>query len=137
MMQAGGTHMAIVVDEFGGTAGIITLEDIIEELVGEIRDEDDHDEDQIIMLKDDVILVDAHISVSDLEEELEISIPDDGEYNSLGGFIVNEVGNVPPEGYVLRYNGYEFKVVESNERHIVKVEIRVLKQDDETDIPVD
>ncbi|HSW59721.1 MAG TPA: hemolysin family protein [bacterium] len=137
MMQAGGTHMAIVVDEFGGTAGIITLEDIIEELVGEIRDEDDHDEDQIIMLKDDVILVDAHISVSDLEEELEICIPDDGEYNSLGGFIVNEVGNVPPEGYVLRYNGYEFKVVESNERHIVKVEIRVLKHDDETDIPVD
>ncbi|HQI05136.1 MAG TPA: hemolysin family protein [bacterium] len=136
-MQEDGTHMAIVVDEFGGTAGIITLEDIIEELVGDIRDEDDHDEDQIIKLKDDVILVDAHISVSDLEEELEISIPDDGEYNSLGGFIVNEVGNVPPEGYILKYNGYEFKVVESNERHIVKVEIRILKDEDETDLPVD
>lgn len=136
-MQEDGTHMAIVVDEFGGTAGIITLEDIIEELVGDIRDEDDHDEDQIVMLKDNVLLVDAHISVSDLEEELEISIPDDGEYNSLGGFIVNEVGNVPPEGYILKYNGYEFKVVESNERHIVKVEIRILKDEDETDLPVD
>jgi len=136
MMQAGGTHMAIVVDEFGGTAGIITLEDIIEELVGDIRDEDDKDEDQIIMLKDDVILVDSHISISDLEEELDIVIPDDGEYNSLGGFIVNEAGQVPPEGYILRYNGYEFKVVESNEKHIVKVEIRNLKQEDDTDIPV-
>lgn len=135
-MQDGGTHMAIVVDEFGGTAGIITLEDVIEELVGDIRDEDDKEEDQIVMLKDDIILVDAHISVSDLEEELDIMIPDDGEYNSLGGFIVNEAGSVPAEGFILRYNGYEFKVVESNEKHIVKVEIRNLRQEDETDIPV-
>lgn len=136
-MQQGGTHMAIVVDEFGGTAGIITLEDIIEELVGDIKDEGDlEDDDQIIMLKDDVILVDAHISISDLEEELDISIPDDGEFNSLGGFIINEAGMVPAEGYIMKYNGYEFKVVECNEKHIVKVEIRNLSQDDETDLPV-
>jgi len=136
-MQQGGTHMAIVVDEFGGTAGIITLEDIIEELVGDIKDEDDlDDEKQIVMLKDDIILVDAHITISDLEEELDIIIPGDGEYNSLGGFIINEAGCVPEEGYIMKYNGYEFKVVESNEKHIVKVEIRNLSQADETDIPV-
>lgn len=124
-MQAGCTHMAIVVDEFGGTAGIITLEDIIEELVGDIRDEDDKEEDYIVKLKEDEILVDAHISISDLEEELDISIPDDGEYNSLGGYITNEVGNVPPEGFVMNYNNYEFTVVESNERHIVKIRIKI------------
>ena len=136
-MQKDGTHMAIVVDEFGGTAGIITLEDIIEELVGDIKDEDDiEDDDQIVMLKDNVILVDAHITISDLEEELDISIPDDGEFNSLGGFIINEAGMVPAEGFVMTYNGYEFKVVESNEKHIVKVEIRKLTHEDETDIPV-
>jgi len=124
-MQVGGTHMAIVVDEFGGTAGIITLEDIIEELVGDIRDEDDKEEDYIVKINDDEIMVDAHISISDLEEELDISIPDDGEYNSLGGFIISESGNVPPEGFVMNYRNFEFTVVESNERHIVKIKIKI------------
>ncbi|MGI6393437.1 MAG: hemolysin family protein [bacterium] len=136
-MQEDGTHIAVVVDEFGGTAGIITLEDIIEELVGEIRDEDDHDEGQIVKLDNDTILIDAHISISDLEEELDIILPDDGEYNSLGGFIVNEVGSVPQEGYVLKHGDYEFKVVESNEKHIVKVEIKFLPQSDEKEIATD
>ncbi len=124
-MQKSCTHMAVVVDEFGGTAGIITLEDIIEELVGDIRDEDDKEEDYIIKLNDSEILVDAHISISDLEEELDISIPDEGEYNSLGGFIINEVGNVPPEGFILNYNNYEFTVIESDERHIARIRIKI------------
>lgn len=125
-MQAGETHIAIVVDEFGGTAGIITLEDIIEELVGDIRDEDDKEEDSIVNIREDVNLVLAHISVGDLEEEMGIKIPDDADYNSLGGFIVNEVGSVPEVGFRMRYQGNEFTVVESNEKHIVKVEIRKL-----------
>lgn len=129
-MQAGETHMSIVVDEFGGTAGIITLEDIIEELVGDIRDEDDKEEDPIVNIREDVNLVSAHISIGDLEEEMGIDIPDDGDYNSLGGFIVNEVGSVPEVGFKMRYKGNEFTVVESNEKHIVKVEIRKLSKEE-------
>ncbi len=137
-MQAGETHMAIVVDEFGGTAGIITLEDIIEELVGDIKDEDDKEDDLIIPLREGVNLVSAHISIGDLEEELEIEIPEDGDYNSLGGFIVSEVGSVPEVGFKMKYHGHEFSVVESNERHIVKVEIRKLtKEELEADLEED
>jgi len=132
-MQAGETHMAIVVDEFGGTAGIITLEDIIEELVGDIKDEDDKEEDPIVNLRENVSLVSAHISIGDLEEEMDIEIPDDGDYNSLGGFIVNEVGSVPEVGFTMNYQGNEFKVVESNEKHIVKVQIRKLSKEEMQD----
>lgn len=134
-MREEGNHMGIVVDEFGGTSGIITLEDILEELVGEIRDEDDKDDLPFQKLRDDVILVDAHMSISDLEEELDITLPDEGEYNSLGGFIVNEAGEVPHVGYVMKYDRYEFKVVESNEKQIVKVEIKILDQEDKTVLP--
>ncbi len=123
-MQARRTHMAVVVDEFGGTSGIITLEDILEELVGDIKDEIDKEEDPITTLKDNIISVDAHISIYDLEEELGIKLPEDGEYNSLGGFITAQAGCVPAKGYKLEYQGYFFRVAESDERHIARVEIR-------------
>ena len=125
-MQARRTHMAIVVDEFGGTSGIITLEDILEELVGDIKDEVDKEDEPITTLKDNIISVDAHISIYDLEKELGIRLPDDGEYNSLGGFMTARAGFVPPRGYKLEYQGYLFRVAESNERHITRVEIRKL-----------
>ena len=134
-MRAEGNHLGIVVDEFGGTSGIITLEDVLEELVGDIRDENDKDEKQFEKIGDNVILVDAHISISDLEEELDIKLPDDGEYNSLGGFIVSENGEVPQTGFVLNYENYEFKVVESNEKNILKVEIKILDVKNESEEP--
>lgn len=125
-MQAKRTHMAVVVDEFGGTSGIITLEDILEELVGDIKDEVDKEEDQITKLKDNVISVDAHISIYDLEEEIDIKMPEDGEYNSLGGFITAQAGFVPAKGYKFEYQGFLFRVAESDDRHVTRVEIRKL-----------
>ncbi len=125
-MQARRMHMAIVVDEFGGTSGIITLEDILEELVGDIKDEVDKEEDPITKMKDNIISVDAHISIYDLEEELGIKLPEDGEYNSLGGFITAQAGFVPPPGYKIEYQGHLFRVAESDDRHITRVEIRKL-----------
>ncbi len=123
-MQSKRTHMAVVVDEFGGTSGIITLEDILEELVGDIKDEVDKEEDQITKLKDNVISVDAHISIYDLEEEIDIKMPEDGEYNSLGGFITAQAGFVPAKGYKFEYQGFLFRVAESDDRHVTRVEIR-------------
>lgn len=123
IMQTQRRHMAIVVDEFGGTSGIITLEDILEELVGDIMDEDDHEEHNILKIRDGVYSVDAHISISDLTEELEITLPEEGEYNSLGGFLTTLAGTIPKRGYKLVYEGWEYTVTESNERHIVRVEL--------------
>ncbi len=127
-MQTKRNHMAIVVDEFGGTSGLITLEDILEELVGDIMDEDDKDENTIIKKKNDIIDVQAHISISDLEEELGIEIPEDAEYNSLAGFIIANAGKVPQKGYEIKFKNYIFKVSESDERHIERVEIKIMPE---------
>lgn len=123
VMQSQRNHLAIVVDEFGGTSGIITLEDILEELVGDILDEDDKDENMIHKNIDNFV-VDAHIPISDLDDELGIILPEDPDYTSLGGFITHHAGEVPQTGYEMDYGNYHFKILESDAKHIVRVEIR-------------
>lgn len=124
-MQAKRTHMGIVVDEFGGTSGLITLEDILEELVGEIMDEADKENNPVKKLKDGVLSVDAHFSIFDLEEELGIEMHDEGEdFSSLGGFIISKTGEVPKKGFLLEFKGYEFKVIDCDDRHIIRAEIK-------------
>src|SRR5690606_2691081 len=86
-MRIGRHHMAVVIDEFGGFAGIVTLEDVIEEIVGDIQDEHDLDEPPIVDLGNGRLSVDASIAVADLNRYLGIEIPDDGDYVSLGGLV--------------------------------------------------
>jgi len=123
-MRAGRQHLAVVIDEFGGMSGIVTLEDLIEEIVGDIRDEHDADEDApIIDLGDGRLLVDASVPIADLSRYLGAELPEDGDYNSLGGFLVDRLGRVPPPGTKLEEVGLQFIVREANERRVAKVEI--------------
>ena len=122
-MRAGRHHMAVVIDEFGGFSGIITLEDLLEEIVGDIRDEHDVDEAPIVDSGDGKLMVDASVSISDLSRYLGAELPDDGDYNTLAGFIVAELGRVPEAGQSLQAFGLEFVVREADERRVMKVEI--------------
>jgi len=124
-MRAGKHHIAIVIDEFGGTAGIITLEDIIERIVGDIRDEHDDPEKAppIVELGEGRLLVDARVTMAGLSRHLGVELPEGGDYYSLGGFIVEALGQVPRPGAILNKLGFEFIVREADERHITQVEV--------------
>lgn len=122
-MRVGRQHLAVVIDEFGGMNGIVTLEDLIEEIVGDIRDEHDDDDLPITELEGGGLLVDASIPVSDLSRYLGAELPEDGDYNSLGGFLTDRCGRVPAAGTALTEQGIRFVVREADERRVLKVEI--------------
>lgn len=121
-MQQGQFHIAIVVDEYGGTAGLITLEDLIEEIVGEISDEYDSVEPTIEVLSDNVWRIPGKTSVDDLSEALQTSIPDT-EWDTLSGLVFNLCQHVPYEGEKVTYNDLEFVVERVQGQRIVSVRV--------------
>jgi CBS domain containing-hemolysin-like protein len=131
-MRVGRHHLAVVIDEFGGFAGVVTLEDVIEEIVGDIQDEHDNNDPPIVDLGNGRLSVDASIAVSDLNRYLGTDLPDDGDYVSLGGLVVDQVGKVPEVGEKLHAFGLDLAVTEADERHVVKVELRTGKPTPET-----
>jgi CBS domain containing-hemolysin-like protein len=122
-MRAGRHHMAVVIDEYGGMSGILTLEDLLEEIVGEIHDEYDDEESQVVELGNGHLVVDASIPIAELQRQAGIELPEGDEYNSLGGFIVEVMGRVPEAGTVLERLGHQFVIRAADERRISKVEI--------------
>jgi CBS domain containing-hemolysin-like protein len=121
-MRSRRLHMAVVSDEFGGTAGVVTLEDIIEEIVGDIRDEKDQ-ESPIHSMGDGRVVADASVSIAELEHALGKTLPDDGEFESLGGLIVSRAGRVPKVGATVQVDGLKLIVREADETRVVRVEI--------------
>ncbi len=121
-MRSRRLHVAVVSDEFGGTAGLITLEDIIEEIVGDIRDEHDG-ETAIQTMGDGRVVADGSVSLAELSTALGKDLPDDGEFESLGGLIVSRAGHVPKVGATMQIGGLKLIVREADARRVVKVEI--------------
>lgn len=122
-------HMAIVVDEFGGTAGLITLEDIMEEFFGDIQDEYDLEPPQLVELGEGRMVADARIGIDELEDYFGVTFPDDPDYDSLGGFLLVMAGNVPEKGEEIRWENLLFRIQEADAKRIDSVEIEVLPEE--------
>lgn len=127
-MQSTRGHMAIVVDEYGGTDGLVTIEDLVEEIVGDIADEHDEDEAELITRSEDgVFLADARAPIEDVEAVLGLSLlPEEREEDadSLGGLIVSMLGRVPVRGELLRHPaGIELEILEADPRRVKKIRI--------------
>ena len=116
-------HMAIVADEYGGVAGLVTLEDIVEEVFGEIQDEHDREEDEIVQTGENVWVVDANLMLDRLQDELDTDF-NQGDSDSVGGLIYDLVGSVPEPETVVKWNEIKFKVLEVKGQRIHLVEVR-------------
>jgi len=116
------THLAVVVDEFGGTAGIVALEDVLEEIVGPIQDEHDEEEAEITRVDDGHHRALGRSSLYDLGEALGVAFPEGG-YDTLGGFLIARAGRMPRTGDRLAFGGHTFTVIEADERRVSRVDI--------------
>jgi CBS domain containing-hemolysin-like protein len=117
-------HIAIVVDEYGGTSGMITMEDILEEIVGDIQDEHDYEEEEMVKMPDNSIMVDAGTSVEELVEELKLDYGSE-EFETVGGLIYDLVGSVPTVGTRLKWKDILFEVAKVEGQRIISVKARV------------
>lgn len=140
-MRANRRHLAIVVDEYGGVDGLLTIEDLIEEVVGDIRDEHDNEEDPaFVEHADGTIDVDARFELSEFEERVDCDLladEEDEEIDTLGGFVFVALGRVPKRGEVIRHDcGLEFEIVEADARRISKLRVRRESRPTGTEAPI-
>ena len=130
------SHLAVVLDEFGGTAGIITMEDIIEELVGSIQDEYDDKEEQpedlVRKISDTEYIISGHAEIDGINEEFDLDIPND-DFNTLSGFALDMIGEIPDEGThpEFMYKNMKFTVLESTNKLITSIRLEILPVNDD------
>ena len=117
------TGIAIVVDEWGGTAGLVTLEDVVEEVIGEIRDPFDKEESSVLQQTDGSYIVDGSITIYDLEEETDIDFPEERDYDTLAGFILEILTDIAKPGEYVEFSDNKFTVQTVENNRIGKVRI--------------
>jgi len=127
------SHMAIVIDEYGGTAGLVTIEDIIEEIIGEIHDEHDNDETLMVATDEGDLVVDARLEIEKLVEHFNLEVPK-GNFESVGGFIISLLGRVPQTHETITHAPLEMTIESADARKIRKVRVRVHKEEVSSDI---
>lgn len=131
MLQKAKVHMAIVIDEFGGTEGIVTLEDILEELVGEIYDEHDEVEELFRPQPDGSYLVSGNENVDEMYEKLELDPPEDINSTTVSGYVVELMDKIPVVGEAVENDSLRFEVTKATAKHVHEVRVTFIKKDDE------
>ncbi len=132
-MQRTKQQIAILIDEYGGFSGIVTMEDIIEQVVGDIDDEYDEEEEIIDKIDDNIYLVDGDVDLDDLDEELGIDLVSETS-ETIGGFIIDMLGEIPDEndvGRIVEFENYQFKIMAIQDRRIERVKIYILPKETE------
>lgn len=123
-LQASKNHMAILIDEYGGVSGIITIEDLIEEIVGNIADEYDEDVKDFQKLDSNVYIVDGLVSIDEVNEKLNLKLPIE-HHDTIGGFVLNLIGNIPETGESVQYQNITFTVEKIDEKRIEQIKIQI------------
>ena len=124
------TQVALVVDEYGGTAGLVTVEDLVEELVGEIRDEYDVEAEPIVEEPDDTWVFSAKVDIDELTERLGVVVEREG-FETIGGYLMSRIGRVPAIGEHVVEDGLDIEVLEAERRRILKVRVKRLPAEGE------
>src|SRR6185503_11889712 len=131
-MQKAKMHFGFVVDEHGGLEGIITLEDLLEEIVGDISDEHDEEvNEQITEVDDHTYVLDGGLAVRDLNRRLKLNVPESEAYTTVGGFLMTEAGHVLKPGEVVPYDGLVFKVERVEKRRVRRIKLELVQTDKE------
>ena len=125
-------QIAIVLDEFGGTAGMVTLEDIVEELVGEIQDEYDEEKPIVEKVSENEFIVTASATVYDVNEFLPHDLPEDKDYDTIVGLLSEIFGKIPEVGEIKEFNGYTFTILKKVDQNIESVKLQLLLDKEDT-----
>lgn len=128
-------HMAVVADEYGGTAGIVTMEDLVESILGSIQDEYDHEEEEAEQLSEDLFVLDGSLTLDETERLLDIELTDDTDYETIGGLLVERLDCIPaPDQHPeVELSGFRFRVEESDERRIIRITAQRLTEEETQD----